>query len=194
MIGTTREEMAAFYCIDQEIAKADQAAVEGVFASVFPSGHRPYYDEIRRMRASGTQCGAAGRPDERCDVPHRQPAHGRMRGPTRARPAYVYQFDWQSPAGFEVLPLPRNSVRVQQFRELDRLADAQGREARGDRGACRGDARRLDRIRADRKARSPALAGLAALPARGPHDHALRQRDRTGQRPRRACMRASPGR
>ena len=34
MIGTTREEMAAFYCIDQEIANADAAAVEGVFAAV----------------------------------------------------------------------------------------------------------------------------------------------------------------
>ena len=32
MIGTTREEMAAFYCIDQEIENADHAAVEGVFA------------------------------------------------------------------------------------------------------------------------------------------------------------------
>ena len=32
MIGTTREEMAAFYCIDQEIANADAAAVDGVFA------------------------------------------------------------------------------------------------------------------------------------------------------------------
>src|SRR5215475_11646868 len=54
MIGTTREEMAAFYCIDQDIAKADAAAIEGVFASVFKSGHRPHYDEIRRMRASAT--------------------------------------------------------------------------------------------------------------------------------------------
>ena len=40
MIGTTREEMAAFYCIDQEIANADAAAVEGVFASMFKSGHQ----------------------------------------------------------------------------------------------------------------------------------------------------------
>ena len=36
MIGTTREEMAAFYCIDQEIAKADPAAIEGVFAIDVP--------------------------------------------------------------------------------------------------------------------------------------------------------------
>ena len=29
MIGTTREEMAAFYCIDQEIAKADAGRGRG---------------------------------------------------------------------------------------------------------------------------------------------------------------------
>src|SRR6185436_20233084 len=49
MIGTTREEMAAFYCIDEDIAKADQAAIDSVFAAVFPSGHRSYRDEIGRM-------------------------------------------------------------------------------------------------------------------------------------------------
>ena len=60
MIGTTREEMAAFYCIDKEIDAADQAQVEGVFATVFGSGHQPYYDEIRRMRASHTNAALLG--------------------------------------------------------------------------------------------------------------------------------------
>ena len=100
MIGTTREEMAAFYCIDEEIAKADQAAVEGVFASVFKSGHRPYYDEIRRMRASGTNAALLG--DLMSDAMFRigslRMAEWRA---DQGRPAYVYQFDWQSPAGFE---------------------------------------------------------------------------------------------
>jgi carboxylesterase type B len=41
MIGTTREEMAAFYCIDQDIAKADAAAIEGVFASVVAQEDAP---------------------------------------------------------------------------------------------------------------------------------------------------------
>src|SRR5262249_28111447 len=49
MIGTTREEMAAFYRIDREIAEADSSAVKGVFASMFKSGHQAHYDEIRRM-------------------------------------------------------------------------------------------------------------------------------------------------
>jgi len=100
MIGTTREEMAAFYCIDQDIAKADAAAVEGVFASVFKSGHRPYYDEIRRTRASGGNAALLG--DLMSDAMFRigslRMAEARA---DQGRPAYVYQFDWQSPAGFE---------------------------------------------------------------------------------------------
>jgi para-nitrobenzyl esterase len=100
MIGTTREEMAAFYGIDQDIAKADHAAVEGVFAAMFPAGHRPYYDETRRMRASGTNAALLG--DLMSDAMFRigslRMAEWRA---DQGRPAYVYQFDWQSPAGFE---------------------------------------------------------------------------------------------
>ena len=100
MIGTTREEMAAFYCIDQEIANADAGAVEGVFASVFTTGHRSHYDEISRMRASGTNAALLG--DLMTDAMFRigslRMAEARA---DQGRPAYVYQFDWQSPAGFE---------------------------------------------------------------------------------------------
>lgn len=100
MIGTTREEMAAFYCIDQEVAKADRAAIEGVFASMFKSGHARHYDEIHRMRASATNAALLG--DLMSDAMFRI---GSLRmAETRAdqeRPLYVYQFDWQSPAGFE---------------------------------------------------------------------------------------------
>jgi para-nitrobenzyl esterase len=100
MIGTTREEMAAFYCIDPDIAKADAAAIEGVFASVFKSGHRPYYNEMRRTRASATNAALLG--DLMSDAMFRigslRMAEWRA---DQGRPAYVYQFDWQSPAGFE---------------------------------------------------------------------------------------------
>jgi para-nitrobenzyl esterase len=100
MIGTTREEMAAFYGIDKEIESADRAAVEGVFASVFKSGHQPYYEEIRRMRASGSNGALLG--DLMSDAMFRigslRMAEWRA---DQGRPAYVYQFDWQSPAGFE---------------------------------------------------------------------------------------------
>ncbi len=100
MIGTTREEMAAFYGIDQEIAGADRAAIDGVFASVFKSGHQPYYDEICRMRASGSNAALLG--DLMSDAMFRigslRMAEWRA---DQGRPGYVYQFDWQSPAGFE---------------------------------------------------------------------------------------------
>ena len=153
MIGTTREEMAAFYCIDDEIAKADQAAIEGVFASVFPTGHRPYYDEIRRMRASRTQCGAAGRPDElmRCSAsavcawPNGEPTRdGRLTcisstGNRRpgSRPATASKF--------------RSCSTISRTGRTPRCSRA--RSSREDRGTCRGDARRLDRVCAERKAR-----------------------------------------
>jgi para-nitrobenzyl esterase len=100
MVGTTREEMAAFYCVDQEIANADAAAVEGVFASMFKGGHRPYYDEIARMRASATNAALLG--DLMSDAVFRL---GSLRmaewRADQGRPVYVFQFDWQSPAGFE---------------------------------------------------------------------------------------------
>ncbi len=100
MIGTTREEMAAFYCIDKEIERATAAAVEGVFAAVFKSGHREHYEEIRRMRASGSNGALLG--DLMSDAMFRigslRMAEWRA---DQGRPAYVYQFDWQSPAGFE---------------------------------------------------------------------------------------------
>ena len=100
MIGTTREEMAAFYSIDQEIANADAAAVEGVFASLFTSGHQAYNDEIRRMRASHTSASLLG--DLMSDAMFRigslRMAEWRS---DQGHPAYVYQFDWQSAAGFE---------------------------------------------------------------------------------------------
>jgi para-nitrobenzyl esterase len=100
MIGTTREEMAAFYCVDQEIANAGPPAIEGVFASVFKSGHQSYYDEFRRMRASDTNAALLG--DLMTDAMFRI---GSLRlaewRADQGRPAFVYQFDWQSPAGFE---------------------------------------------------------------------------------------------
>jgi para-nitrobenzyl esterase len=100
MIGTTREEMAAFYCIDDDIAKADQAAIDGVFASIFNTGQQRYQDEFRRMRASNTNAALLG--DLMTDAMFRmgslQMAEWRA---DQGKPAYVYQFDWQSPAGFE---------------------------------------------------------------------------------------------
>jgi len=100
MIGTTREEMAAFYCIDKDVESAKPGAIEGVFASMFKDGHRPYYDEIARMRASSTNAALLGdlMSNAMFRVGSLRMAEARA---DQGRPAYVYQFDWQSPAGFE---------------------------------------------------------------------------------------------
>jgi para-nitrobenzyl esterase len=133
MIGTTREEMAAFYCIDGDIAKADDAAIEGVFASVFPSGHRPYSDEIRRMRASRTNAALLG--DLMTDAMFRigslRMAESRA---DQGRPAYVYQFDWQSPAGFEschCLEIPFVFNNLANWTDSPMLKGAKPAEAEG---------------------------------------------------------------
>jgi para-nitrobenzyl esterase len=100
MIGTTREEMAAFYCIDKEIDAADQSQVAGVFAKILGADYQPYYDEIRGMRASHTNAALLG--DLMTDAMFRM---GSLRfaewREEQGHPAYVFQFDWQSPAGFE---------------------------------------------------------------------------------------------
>ncbi len=100
MIGTTREEMAAFYCIDPEIDAAPMDAVENVFASMFGAGYRPYFDEFRATRAAKTNAALLG--DLMSDAMFRigslRMAEWRA---DQGRPVYLYQFDWQSPAGFE---------------------------------------------------------------------------------------------
>ncbi|MGC1780867.1 MAG: carboxylesterase family protein [Xanthobacteraceae bacterium] len=100
LLGTTREEMAAFYGIDPDIPKADQAAIDGVFASVFKTEPRRHYDEYRRLRAAATNNALLG--DLMTDAMFRM---GTLRlaewRADQGRPVYLYQFDWQSPAGFE---------------------------------------------------------------------------------------------
>jgi para-nitrobenzyl esterase len=100
MIGTTREEMAAFYCIDPEIDAAPMDAVENVFAAVFGAGYRPYYDELRATRAAKTNAALLGdlMTDAMFRVGSLRMAEWRA---DQGRPVYVYQFDWQSPADFE---------------------------------------------------------------------------------------------
>ena len=100
MIGTTREEMAAFYCIDEQIARAEPAAVEAVFASMFKSDWPHYYDEIRRTRASNSNAAVLGQLMTQASFQLGSLRMAEWRA-DQGHPAYVYQFDWQSPAGFE---------------------------------------------------------------------------------------------
>jgi len=133
MIGTTREEMAAFYCIDKEIESAPPAAVEGVFAAVFRSGHQQYYDETRRLRASGSNAALLG--DLMSDAMFRigslRMAEWRA---DQGRPAYVFQFDWQSPAGFEAchcLEIPFVFNNFSNWTDSPMLKGANGAETAG---------------------------------------------------------------
>jgi para-nitrobenzyl esterase len=100
MIGTTREEMTAFYCVDKDVQGASADAVIAVFERLFPGQGRAYYEDIRRTRASADSATILG------ELYSEQVF---LRGALRlaewradqGRPAYVYQFDWQSPAGFQ---------------------------------------------------------------------------------------------
>ena len=100
LIGTTREEMAAFYSVDDRIKQADELALRGEFERLFGARGADYCSEYRRTRLDRRP--AAVLADLYSDRLFRMPslelaeaqaAHG--------RPAYVFQFDWQSPAGFE---------------------------------------------------------------------------------------------
>ncbi len=99
MIGTTREEMAAFFAVDNDVRSADDVAIVGVFEQVFGSEHRAHYDEYRRLRPSGTCAEMLG--DLMSDRVYRT---GTLQFATSrddcGRPAYLFQFDWQSRAGF----------------------------------------------------------------------------------------------
>jgi para-nitrobenzyl esterase len=100
MIGTTREEMAAFYSIDKDVQNASPDQVMSVFERVFPGQAQAYYDDIRRVRASSHSAAILGElySDQVFRMGSLRFAEWRE---DQGRPAYVFQFDWQSPAGFE---------------------------------------------------------------------------------------------
>ena len=100
MIGTTREEMAAFYSIDKDVQNASLEQVMSVFERIFPGQAQAYYDEIRRLRAASGSAAILGElySDQVFRLGSLRLAEWRA---DQGRPAYAFQFDWQSPAGFE---------------------------------------------------------------------------------------------
>jgi para-nitrobenzyl esterase len=100
MIGTTREEMAAFYSIDKDVQNATPDAVIDVFERLFPGQAKAYYDDIRRVRAASSSAAILGElySDQVFRMGSLRMAEWRAE---QGKPAYVFQFDWQSPAGFE---------------------------------------------------------------------------------------------
>lgn len=100
MIGTTREEMAAFYSIDKDVQNASPEAVMGVFDRLFGGQAKACHEDIRRLRASSRGDAVLGElySDQVFRMGSLRFAEWRE---AQGRPAYVFQFDWQSPAGFE---------------------------------------------------------------------------------------------
>lgn len=98
MIGTTREEMMAFYCRDPEVLNAAPAAVSGVFEGFFKGEARAVEETIRRTRAARTGAAVleALFTDRVFLAGTLRFAEARSR---QGRPAYVYQFDWAPPGG-----------------------------------------------------------------------------------------------
>jgi para-nitrobenzyl esterase len=100
---------------------------------MFKSGHRAIYDETRRMRASASNAALLG--DLMTDVNFRM---GSLRfAEARAdqgRPAYVFQFDWQSPAGFEAchcIEIPFVFNNFEHWTEAPMLKGADPEETKG---------------------------------------------------------------
>jgi para-nitrobenzyl esterase len=100
LIGTTREEMAAFYTMGDSVPKAPEAQIRAQFDHAFGAAGSAHYDEYRRLRLD--QRPAAALADLYSDILFRAPSLrlAEVQAAHR-RPAYVFQFDWQSPSGFE---------------------------------------------------------------------------------------------
>ena len=133
MIGTTREEMAAFYCVDKEVQNASAEQVLEVFKRFFKDDARAYYDDIRASRASGGSAAILGElySDQVFRLGSLRFAEQRA---ASKKPAYVFQFDWQSPAGFEschCLEIPFVFDNFAQWPDSPMLRGARAEETAG---------------------------------------------------------------
>ena len=100
LIGSTREEMAGFHAVDQAVQKADAEAIRGAFERVFGPDHPAFLEEYKHRHAGGN--GAEILCDLFSDQAYR--IGSLLFAEARAklgRPVHVFQFDWQSPAGFK---------------------------------------------------------------------------------------------
>lgn len=96
IIGTTREEMTAFYAIDKSVQDADDEAADRLFTNVLGTAGPAHRRAYERGRASRRPADIIG--DLMTDRRFR--AHSLLFAEQQAglgRPCYVYQFDWQSP-------------------------------------------------------------------------------------------------
>lgn len=100
LIGTTREEMAAFYHPDEAVRNAGMDVVEQLFRAEFGDQAPQYMDAYRRRRALPDSATLLG--DMYTDKVFRLGSL-ELAGVfgKKGLSAHVYQFDWQSPAGYE---------------------------------------------------------------------------------------------
>jgi para-nitrobenzyl esterase len=96
MIGTTREESAAFFAFDPEVQAASRAQIEARATALLGPDAGAYLDELARMRPVATPYSLLA--DLMSESNFRRPSlqFAEYRA-AQGRPAYVYQFDWQSP-------------------------------------------------------------------------------------------------
>jgi para-nitrobenzyl esterase len=133
VIGTTGEEMAAFYAQDAEVKAADEARVREVFVELLGPGHAAALEAYRRSLPSA-------RPDRLLGALYTDLW---FRGPSLAlaeaqaangAAAQVYQFDWPSPAGHgacHCLDLPFVFGNLAAWRQAPMLAGADPEEMAG---------------------------------------------------------------
>jgi para-nitrobenzyl esterase len=131
LIGTTREEMAAFYSMDARAAQIDESTVREEFVRLFGTRGDDYCAEYRRTRLDRRPAAVLG--DLYTDRLFRNPslefaeaqaAHGRA--------AYVFRFDWQSPSGFQAchcLELPFVFDNLAHWTDAPMLAGADAAES-----------------------------------------------------------------
>jgi para-nitrobenzyl esterase len=96
MVGTTREESAAFFAFDPEARAADRAKLEARATVLLGPNAAAHLDEFARLRPGASPYALLV--DMMSDGNFRRPSlHFAEYRAEQGRPAYVYQFDWQSP-------------------------------------------------------------------------------------------------
>ncbi len=96
MIGTTREEMAAFYYGDEGLAARGEEVVQAAFRRRFGEGANDAILRARAQRVPGTPLSLLG--DLMTEAVFAQPSRELAAAISdRRRPTFVYRFDWQSP-------------------------------------------------------------------------------------------------
>ncbi len=123
LIGTTREEMAAFYYFDAKIQHADKQTVEDLFRAEFGDEASYYLNSYRQRRALQTSAALLG--DLYTDKVFRRDSLRLAEVfSEKGQASYVYQFDWQSPNGLEschCLEIPFVFHNLEQWTEAPML-------------------------------------------------------------------------